>query len=134
MMPAKPTGWRVFAMAALAECVTPGGALAADCPELEQLQRAYFEAAQHIPPVNKDLRILAPWGRGMPVPPSKELCESYRRLSEAAKAWVEYARHHDELCRFSGLLPMMEREYGNAAEARDNVCSGRPLRPNLFPW
>jgi hypothetical protein len=33
------------------------------------------------------------------------------------------------LCRFSGLLPMMEREYNNAVEARESVCSGRPMRP-----
>jgi hypothetical protein len=134
MMPVKPTGVRVLVMAALAGFVVPAEALA-DCAELEQLQRAYFDAAQHVPPINKDVRILAPWGRGMPSPPSRELCESYRRLSETTKAWVEYARQHDELCRFSGLLPMMEREYSNAVEARDNVCSGRPVRrPNLFPW
>jgi hypothetical protein len=30
---------------------------------------------------------------------------------------------------------MMEREYNNAVEARDNVCSGRPVRPgfSIFP-
>jgi len=129
MMPVKPTGVRVLVMAALAGFVVPAEALA-DCPELEQLQRAYFDAEQHIPqPVRKP----SPWG--IPSPPPRELCESYRRLSETTKAWVEHARQHDELCRFSGLLPMMEREYLNAAEARDRVCSGRPLRPtNLLPW
>jgi hypothetical protein len=126
-MSVKPAGLRVFIMAALAGFVAPGGALAADCPELEQLQRAYFDASQQIP-LQKKPRPL------MPSPPSRGLCESYRRLSEATKAWVDHARRHDALCRFSGLLPMMEQEYLNAVDARDKVCAGRPLRPNLFPW
>ncbi len=126
MMPVKPTGVRVLVMAALAGFVAPAVALA-DCPELEQLQRAYFEASQHV-----SQHKAYPWA---PPPPNRELCEPYRRLSEATKAWVEYARQHDELCRFSGLLPMMEREYLNAIEARDNVCAGRPARPgfSIFP-
>jgi hypothetical protein len=70
-----------------------------------------------------------------PSPPSRELCESYRRLFEATKAWVAYARQQNDLCRFSGLLPMMEREYLRAEEEHDNVCAGRPPRPwfSIFP-
>jgi hypothetical protein len=121
----KPTGLRVLVMAALAGFVAPAKALA-DCPELEQLQSAHFEASQHVPKVSPPLS---------PPLPTRELCESFRRLSEATKAWIEYARQAGELCRFSGLLPMMEREYSNAVEARDNVCSGRPWRSgfSIFP-
>jgi hypothetical protein len=112
-------------MAALAGFVAPAEALA-DCPELEQLQRAYFEASQHIAQHKA-----YPWGP----PPTWELCEPYRRLSGATKAWVEYAHRHHELCRFSGLLPLMEREYVDAVAARDNACAGRPARPgfSVFP-
>jgi hypothetical protein len=124
MMPVKPTGVRVLMMAALAGFVVPAEALA-DCPELEQLQSTYFEASQL---VLQHGRKVSPW---VPPPPTRELCESYRRLSEATKAWVEYARQTGELCRFSGLLPMMEREYSNAVEARDKACSGRPARPGF---
>ena len=113
-------------MAALAGFVVPAEALA-DCRELEQLQSAYFEASQH---VSQQSRKLRPWER--PPSPTRELCESYRRLSEATKAWVEYVRQTGELCRFSGLLPMMEWEYNNALEARDNVCSGRPVRQRFL--
>jgi hypothetical protein len=131
MMPVKPTGVHVLVMATLAGFVAPADTRA-DCPELEQLQRAYFDASEHIPPNFTK----SPWGGMlMPSPPSRELCDSYRRLSETTKAWVEYARQHDELCRLSGLLPMMEREYLRDVEARDNVCAGRPPRPgfSIFP-
>jgi hypothetical protein len=116
-------------MAALAGLAVPAEA-SADCPELEQLQSAFFEASQHVSQHNRKL-----WPWEPPPPPTRELCESYRHLSEATKAWVEYARHTEELCRFSSLLPMMEREYYNAVEARDNACSGRPMRPrfSIFP-
>ena len=122
-----PTGVRVLVVAALAGSVVPADALA-DCPELEHLQSAYFEASQY---VLLHSRKPSPWEPRPP--PTRELCESYRRLSEATKAWVEYARQTGELCRFSGLLPMMEREYNNAVRARDNVCSGRPVQPVIFP-
>ena len=124
MMPVNPRGVRVLVMAVMAGFIAPAGALA-DCPELERFQSAYFEASQY---VSQQSRKLYPWE---PPPPTRELCESYRRLSEATKAWVEYARQTGELCRFSGLLPMMEWEYNNAVEARDNVCSGRPVRPGF---
>jgi hypothetical protein len=129
MVPVKPKGVSLIAMAALAWAAVPVDTRA-QCPELEQLQRAYFDASQH---VSLDDRKPRPWG--IPSPPSKALCESYRRLFETAKAWVEYARQHDELCRFSGLLPMMEREYIRSAEERDNVCAGRPARSwfSIFP-
>jgi hypothetical protein len=129
MMPVIQTGLRVLATAAMAGFNVPAEALA-DCPELEQLQSAYFEASQH---VEQHSRKQSPW-EPLP-PPTRELCESYGRLSEATKAWVEYARQSGELCRFSRLLPMMEQEYNKAVEARDNVCSGRPVRPasSFFP-
>ncbi|HKD30860.1 MAG TPA: hypothetical protein VKC66_33750 [Xanthobacteraceae bacterium] len=129
MMAVNPTGVRVLVMAAMAGFIVPAEALA-DCPELEQLQSAYFEASQYVSQHSRKPSPLEP----PPLPP-RELCESYRRLTEATKAWVEYARQTGELCRFSGLLPMMEREYNSAVEARDNVCSGRPVRPgfSFFP-
>jgi len=114
------TGARVVVMAAMAGFIVPAEALA-DCPELEQLQSAYFEAWQNVLELSRK------------PPPTRERCESFRRLSEATKAWVEFARQTGELCRFSGLLPMMEREYNFAVELRDNVCSGRALRrPEFF--
>ena len=123
-----PIGVRVLVVAAMAGFIVPVDALA-DCPELEQLQSAYFEASQHISQHSRKLLL-----GERPPPPTRELCESYRRLSEATKAWVEYARQTGALCRFSGLMPMMEREYNKAVEARDNVCSGRPVRPGFsFP-
>jgi len=42
-----PTGVRVLVVAALAGSVVPADALA-DCPELEHLQSAYFEASQYV--------------------------------------------------------------------------------------
>ena len=128
MGPVNPT-LRVLVMATTAGFILPAEALA-DCPELEQLQSAYFEASQH---VSEHSSKPSPWGP--PPRPTRELCEAYRHLSEATKAWLDYARQTGELCRFSGLLPMMEREYNNAVEARDNVCSGRPVRPgfSIFP-
>lgn len=121
-------GLRVLLMTATAGCMMPAAALA-DCPELEQLQIAYLDAARRLP--ERDRK---PSPAPLPLP-TKEHCESYRRLSEATKAWIDYARQTGELCRFSGLLPTMEREYNAAVEARDNVCSGRPARPglSLFP-
>jgi hypothetical protein len=129
----KPTGASL--VMALAGFLVHAEALA-DCPELEQLQRAYYDASQQIGTgkgplatytIDKTRAALSPLPRA--------LCEPYRRLAEAAKAWVEYARQHDELCRFSGLLPLMEEEYSRAEEALDRVCSGRPLRPgfSIFP-
>jgi hypothetical protein len=130
MVQVKPAAVRALVMAMLAGFAAPAQQALADCPELEALQRAYFDASQNIPPY---LTKEPPWR--MPSPPSRERCEAYRRLAEAAKAWVEYARHHDELCRFSGLLPLMELEYSRAAEARDDICAGRPSRSgfSIFP-
>jgi hypothetical protein len=99
MRPIKPTSVRLAVMTAPAGVVAPFGARA-ECPALEQLQRAYFDAAQHIP---LDITKAHPWG--IPSPPSQELCESYRRPSEATQAWVAYARQHDELCRFPACCP-----------------------------
>ena len=116
---------RVLVTAAMAGFIVQAEAFA-DCPELEQLQSAYFEASQRV----EQHSMKKAWGP--PPRPTRELCESYRRLSEATKAWVEYARQTGELCRFSRLLPMMEREHDKAVEARDNVCSIPPVRPRLF--
>jgi hypothetical protein len=117
MISVKRTGARVLAMAALAVLAVASKAFA-DCPELEQLQHAYFDVTQQ---VKKPMPL-------SPLPPSKERCEEYRSLVEATKAWVEYARQHDESCRLSSLLPMMEREYIRAVDDRDNLCAGRPAR------
>jgi hypothetical protein len=64
--------------------------------------------------------------------PTRQLCESYCRLSEATKAWVDDARQTGELCLFVGLLPMMEREYNDAVDPRDNLCAGRPGPAGFF--
>jgi len=45
MVPMNPKGLRVLLMAATAGFIVHTEALA-ECPELEQLQRAYFDAAQ----------------------------------------------------------------------------------------
>ncbi len=61
-MQVKPTGVRVLVMAALAGFVVPAEALA-DCPELEQLQSAYFEAWRPAdgPFAHADGKHLLPW-------------------------------------------------------------------------
>ena len=89
MKPVNLTAVRVLVMAAMIGFIAPAEALA-DCPELEQLQSAYVEAQRYA------LRYI-PW----PPPPTNEACDAYQRLSEAIKAWVDYARQTGELCRFS---------------------------------
>ena len=62
--------------------------------------------------------------------PASERCGSYIRLSLAAKAMVEYANTHRESCDISvQSLNQMEGSHRDAVKARDNVCTGRPLRP-----
>jgi len=78
-----PTGVRVLVVAAMGGFIVPAEALA-DCPELEQLQSAYFEASQH---VWQHSRKLLPWER--PPPPTRELLrvlpssvQSYKGLGQ----------------------------------------------------
>jgi hypothetical protein len=100
----KPMGAPSLMMAALAVFVMHAEACA-ECPELALLKSAYIEA----------------WGAKTPP------CDHYWRLSLAAKAWVEYARRNVKSCGISDhLLSQIEREYRNAAEVRDNICTGRP--------
>jgi hypothetical protein len=64
--------------------------------------------------------------------PTSDRCEAYIRLSMAWDAIAQYANDHRELCDISvDLLSEFERNHREAVSARDNVCSGRPLRP--FP-
>jgi hypothetical protein len=92
-------GTCVVVMTAMAGFIVPAHVLA-DCPELEQLQSAYFGASQR---VLQHSTKPSPW---VPLPPpARELCESYRRLSEATKAGVEHARQAGELLLLRHKLP-----------------------------
>ncbi len=64
--------------------------------------------------------------------PPPERCLALNRVSQLTAATVNYARNNHELCGISGpLLNQVEQYQYEVAEARDNVCAGRPLRP--FP-
>jgi hypothetical protein len=88
----------------------------AQCPELTRLRG---EAAE----VSKQ--------RGALVPPSQR-CEAYVRISMAWGAIAQYASDHREACDISNVsLNEFEQRHREAVTARDNICSGRPVRP--FP-
>jgi hypothetical protein len=88
----------------------------AQCPELARLRSEAAGASKRV--------------TGL-VPPS-ERCDGYIRVSMAWDAVVQYANDHRELCDVSlPLLREFEKNHREAVSARDNVCTGRPLRP--FP-
>jgi hypothetical protein len=67
----------------------------------------------------------------MPVPRSQH-CETYVRISMAWAAIAQYANDHRESCGISEVsLNEFEQRHREAVTARDNFCSGRPVRP--FP-
>ena len=66
---------------------------------------------------------------GVPMP---DRCVAYVGLSRAWGAIVQYASEHREQCGISSpSLEQLERSHREAAEARKNVCAGRP--PRAFP-
>jgi hypothetical protein len=88
----------------------------AQCPELTRLRG---EAAE----VSKQ--------GGALVPPSQR-CEAYVRIAMAWAAIAQYANDHREACDVSEVsLNEFEQHHREAVTARDNFCSGRPVRP--FP-
>jgi hypothetical protein len=88
----------------------------AQCPELTRLRSEAEGALKRV--------------TGL-VPPS-DRCETYIRVSMAWDAVVQYANDHRESCDISlPSLSEFEKRHREAVSARDNVCTGRPLRP--FP-
>src|SRR5262245_31125833 len=85
------------------------------CPELLRLRNAASEV----------------WRQAMRAPRS-ERCRALDRASLAAEATLKYANNNRESCDISvPLLHQVEGYHRQAAQARDNACAGRPLRP--FP-
>jgi hypothetical protein len=83
------------------------------CPELVRLRGAATEA----------------WKAAMRVSPS-ERCGALYHASLAAEATFNYANNNRKSCDISvPLLNQVEGYHREAVQARDNVCSGRPLRP-----
>jgi hypothetical protein len=88
----------------------------AQCPELTRLRGEAAEASKQ---------------RVALVPPSQR-CEAYVRISMTWGAIVQYANDHRESCDISNVsLNEFEQRHREAVTARDNFCSGRPVRP--FP-
>jgi hypothetical protein len=84
------------------------------CPEVIRLRNAATEA----------------WKEAMRAPPS-ERCGALSRASLAAEATLKYANDNRESCGISDrLLNQVDGYHREAVQARDNVCAGRPLRPN----
>jgi hypothetical protein len=87
----------------------------AQCPELTRLRGEAAEASKQ--------RI------GVP---TSQRCEAYVRSSMVWRALAQYANDHRELCDISLVsLNEFEQRHREAVTARDNFCSGRPVRP--FP-
>ena len=83
------------------------------CPELVRLRNAATEA----------------WKEAMRVSPS-ERCGALYHASLAAEATVNYANNNRDSCDISvPVLNQVEGYRREAAQARDNACAGRPLRP-----
>src|SRR5438105_12199331 len=83
------------------------------CPELVRLRNAATEA----------------WKQAMRAPPS-ERCAALYHASLDAEATLKYADNNRESCDISvQLLNQVEGYHGEAVQARDNACAGRPLRP-----
>ncbi len=88
----------------------------AQCPDLTRLRSEAAEASKRT------------GGRGW----MSDRCEVYIRSSMAWGAMVRYANEHRETCNISDQsLSDFEISYRAALSARDNVCTGRPVRP--FP-
>jgi len=62
--------------------------------------------------------------------PSSQLCGALNQAALAAEATLRYASSNRAACDISvPLLSWVEGYHRQAAQARDNVCAGRPLRP-----
>jgi hypothetical protein len=86
---------------------------AAACPEVVQLRNAATEA----------------WKEAMKAPRA-ERCGALDHASSAAEATLTFASSNRESCDISvPSLNQVEGYYRQAAQARDNACAGRPLRP-----
>lgn len=71
------------------------------------------------------------WRRAMGAPDS-ERCAALHRASSSAEATLQYADNNRESCDISvPILNSLQAHQREAMQARDNVCSGRPMRP--FP-
>jgi hypothetical protein len=100
------TAIAIIALGVQVEAKTP-------CPELMRLRNAATEA----------------WIQAMRAPQSDRCGELYHAAS-AAEATLKYADNNRESCDISvSSLNQVERSHREAAQARDNVCAGRPLRP-----
>jgi hypothetical protein len=96
----------IFGLGVQAEAQAP-------CQELVRLRNAASES----------------WKQAMRVPPS-ERCGALYRASLATEATLNYSNNNRESCNISiPLLDQVEGDHRKAVQARDNVCSGRPLRP-----
>src|SRR5882762_9122809 len=83
------------------------------CQEYLQLRNAATEA----------------WKEAMRAPPS-ERCGALYHASLAAEATLKYAADNRGSCDISDQsLDQVEGYHRKAAQARDNACAGRPLRP-----
>jgi hypothetical protein len=103
-----------FAMLVMAGFCHQANAQAA-CPELTRLRGEVVEASKPLTGI-----------------PRRGRCESYIRSSMAWHAIMQYANEHRESCDISSVaLSEFETRHREAVNARDNVCTGRPLRP--FP-
>jgi hypothetical protein len=73
----------------------------------------------------------AAWRQAITAPPP-ERCGALYHASSSAEATLRYADHNRESCDLSvPILNSLEAHHREAVQARDNVCSGRPMRP--FP-
>jgi hypothetical protein len=103
------TAFAIIALAGLtaqAEAQTP-------CEQYLRLRNAASEA----------------WKQAMRTP-RPDRCEAFQRASLAAQATLTYADANRESCAISAqVLDQVERDRREALQARDNACSGRPLRP-----
>ena len=83
------------------------------CQELLRLRNAATEA----------------WKQAMRAP-QPDRCGLLHHAAVAAEATLKYADDNRESCNISvSLLNQVEKYHREAAQARDNVCAGRPLRP-----
>jgi hypothetical protein len=88
----------------------------AQCPELTRLRGEVAQASKKWTAL---------------VPPSQH-CATYVRIAMAWAAIAQYANDHRDSCDLSEVsLNEFEQRHREAVTARDNFCSGRPIRP--FP-
>jgi hypothetical protein len=105
-------GVAAFTVAIILVSAVPGEART-PCPELIQLRNAATAA----------------WKQAMRAP-APERCRILNQAAQAAEKTLKYANNNREACDISvASLNHVEGYHREAVQARDNVCSGRPLRP-----